>query len=393
VLVLHSELGVLRGGGENFTRNLFAAFARRGHHVAAAFVANRRGEYAIPLPEGMEPIPIPGWWSRTFGQAALSSIGRRISSSGPLKRQWNRVQDALDWRAVRWHDQRFRVRVNRRIAASRNGFDAAYVHCDVLLASDIARHLPTILRLPGPVSDDLASALHAVHAVCANGDVLARLRHTLGDRAVDLPIGLDDHAFMAGGSSIRRRLGWTARHRVVGYVGRLTLLKGVDLLAEAFREVSNRMPDVRLLIVGKGDEERTLRAVLGNQIASGLVHIESDVEHETLPEWYRAMDLLVLPSRYENFSNAAIEAMSCGVPVIASDVGGNRIIAGSSGAWLFESESIPALTNGLAAVLTDGAELKARGSRVAAAIRGRYSWEATARRLEEIIQCHTPVER
>ena len=123
-----------------------------------------------------------------------------------------------------------------------------------------------------------------MHAVCANGDVLARLRHTLGDRAVDLPIGLDDHTFTAGASSIRYQLGWTARHRVVGYVGRLTLLKGVDLLAEAFRELSNRMPDLRLLIIGKGDEERTLRAVLGNQLASAVVHIESDVEHDTLPE-------------------------------------------------------------------------------------------------------------
>ena len=303
------------------------------------------------------------------------------------------MQDGLDWRVISWHNQRFRARVRQRFADQPSGFDAVYVHCDVLLASDMARHRPTILRLPGPVGDDLAPALRAVHAVCANGDVLARLRHTLGDRAVDLPIGLDDHVFAAGASSIRCRLGWTASHRVVGYVGRLTLLKGVDLLAEAFRELSNRMPDARLLIVGKGDEERTLRAVLANQIASGVVHIESDVEHDALPEWYRAMDLLVLPSRYENFSNAAIEAMGCGVPVMASDVGGNRIIAGSSGAWLFESESIPALKQGLAAVLTDGAELKARGSRVEAAIRGRYSWEATARRLEEIIECHTPVKR
>src|SRR5215475_9094251 len=74
VLVLHSELGVLRGGGENFTRNLFAAFAARGHHVAAAFVADRHGRYPIPLPSFIEPMPIRGWWSRKLGQATLSSM-------------------------------------------------------------------------------------------------------------------------------------------------------------------------------------------------------------------------------------------------------------------------------------------------------------------------------
>jgi glycosyltransferase involved in cell wall biosynthesis len=166
----------------------------------------------------------------------------------------------------------------------------------------------------------------------------------------------------------------------------------VDLLAAAFRDLSKRLPEARLLIVGKGEEERTLRAVLAQQIASDIVHIESDVEHDKLPEWYRAMDLLVMPSRYENFSNAAVEAMACGVPVLGSDIGGNRIMAANDGAWLFESESIPALTDRLGAVLVDEAEMKARGCRAAQSVRGRYSWDATARRLEEIIKCHTPVE-
>jgi glycosyltransferase involved in cell wall biosynthesis len=393
VLVLHSELGVLRGGGENFTRNLFAAFARRGHHVAAAFVANRRGSYSIPLPEGVEPIPIPGWWSRTLGQAALSSIGRRVSSDARVKRHWNRLQDGLGWRTARWHGERFRSRVTQRFAGPRNGFDAVYVHSDVMLAGDMASHYPTILRLPGPVDEHLAPTLRAVHAVCANGDVLKRIRGFLGERAIELPIGLNDQVFAPGPSCIRAELGWTAEHRVVGYVGRLTPLKGVDLLAASFRELSCRMPEARLLVIGKGEEEKTLRAVLEDQIASGVVHIEADVEHDKLPAWYRAMDLMVMPSRYENYSNAAIEAMACGVPVLASDIGGNRIIADDDGAWLFKSESIPALNDRLAAVLTDGPELKARGCRAARSMRGRYSWDATARRLEEIFTCHTPVGR
>src|SRR5712691_9530403 len=107
VLILQSELGVLRGGGENFTRNLFTAFAARGHRVAAAFVTDRRGRYPIPLPSSIEPLPIRGWWSRKLGQATLSSVGSCIPFESRFRMGWDRVQEAICWRTVRWHDRRF----------------------------------------------------------------------------------------------------------------------------------------------------------------------------------------------------------------------------------------------------------------------------------------------
>ena len=62
ILVLHSELGVLWGGGETFTTSLFKAFARRGHDVSAAFVADRRSQYPRTLPDEFQAIPVPGRW-------------------------------------------------------------------------------------------------------------------------------------------------------------------------------------------------------------------------------------------------------------------------------------------------------------------------------------------
>ncbi len=77
VLVLHSELGVLWGGGETFTTNLFTAFAKRGHRVTATFVADHHGRYPRALPACFEPMPLSGWWSRKPGQAMLSAVGSR----------------------------------------------------------------------------------------------------------------------------------------------------------------------------------------------------------------------------------------------------------------------------------------------------------------------------
>src|SRR5262245_21007953 len=159
VLVLHSELGVLRGGGENFTKNLFTVCAERGHRVAAAFVADYRGHYPIPLPSSIEPIPILGWWSRNFGQATLSAVGRYFSGESEFRNKWDYFQEAISWRTVRWHNRRFRQCVERVFSNGWSDFDAVYVHGDTLLASNVARYRPTVLRLPGPVTPELAPEL------------------------------------------------------------------------------------------------------------------------------------------------------------------------------------------------------------------------------------------
>jgi len=383
VLVLHSELGVLRGGGENFSRNLFGTFARRGHRVAAAFVADRRGRYPFRMPEAVEPIPIPGWWSSNLGQGILSDIGRRLPAQGRSRKEWDHLQAAVGWRVFRWHKQRFQRRVAGQFAKKWNEFDAVYVHGDALLASMAARHRPTVLRLPGPVTSELEPILRGVDAVCANGDALNSIRSFLGEHATELPIGIDTHLFQPGPSGIRSALGWQGL-RVVGYVGRLTHLKGIDILAKAFREVLSRVADLRLLVVGSGEESHSLRALLSNESAAGKVRLEPDVSHEALADWYRALDLLIMPSRYENFSNSLLEGMACGVPFLASEVGGNKIMAQSGAGWLFEPGSAASLAAQVAEIAKNRCELKRRGRLGFDYVHSHHSWAAAADRLERI---------
>ena len=77
VLVLQSELGMLRGGGENFTNNLFKAFVARGHKVSAVFAADRNKEYAFPLPPRSSPSLWPGggrWLSDSLHYRRLGIV-------------------------------------------------------------------------------------------------------------------------------------------------------------------------------------------------------------------------------------------------------------------------------------------------------------------------------
>jgi glycosyltransferase involved in cell wall biosynthesis len=383
ILALHSELGVLWGGGETFTTNLLVAFADRGHQVTAAFVADRRGRYPRTLPGCFEILPVSGWWSRKLGQAALSSFGAHLP--GRLKPEWDRLLEALCWRTIRWHNDRFHRRIEDIFASQWQRYDAVYVHGNVGLAHGAALHRPTLLMLPGPVSDDCVPQLRNVHAVCAHDDGLSCMRSLLGDDAIELPLGLDSQLFSPGPSSVRKELGWSDGDLVIGYVGRLAFIKGVDLLAAAFGQIAKVVPNARLLVVGSGEEEQKLRSVLSKEFADGTAHVQGSMSQDQLPRWYRAMDTLVMPSRYETLSNAVLEAMACGVPFVASAVGGSRDLAKTNAGWLFEPESVPSLNRVLSSVIDNRAELKARGDRGRQYVQQHYSWQASAVRLENII--------
>lgn len=99
------------------------------------------------------------------------------------------------------------------------------------------------------------------------------------------------------------------------FVGRLDPVKGVDTLIKAFRQIER--PDARLAIVGDGSEREALKAM-----AEGDDRIRF-MGYSTAPaDWYRAADLLVIPSRNEPFALVALEAMAADTPILASDVDG-----------------------------------------------------------------------
>lgn len=386
VLVVQSELGVLRGGGENFTRNLFQSFAERGHEVWATFIADSWGRYPLALPPTFRALPLAGCWSRKLGQDALSTMAGWMPQRTQIRAHWDRVQAAICWRTVRWHDRRFTRRVELEFSGRWKEFDAVYVHQSTVLASRIAPFCPTMLRLPGPVSVDLAPALRSIPVVCANGDALRQIRQLIGEHACELPIGLDGELFKPGTSCIRQRMGWAPENWVIGYVGRLAYVKGVDILARAFRSIRCSVPQARLLIVGSGEEQGKLGIWLKHEIAEGIAHIEADVTHDLLPEWYRAMDLFVMPSRYENYSNATLEALACGVPFLASAIGGNQRLADIQGGWLFSHGSEDSLAESLQAIVNKRYEAKERGAVGGKKVREMYSWSYSAGRLEAMLE-------
>ncbi len=161
------------------------------------------------------------------------------------------------------------------------------------------------------------------------------------ERVVRIPNGVDGERFTPATASekaaARRRLGIGEDGRVVLYVGRLEYMKGVDVLLGGWRRMNPAMrPGCRLILVGDGPERGRLERTAEAGEISESVHFAGEQQVE---DYYRAADLFVLPSRTEGLSNALLEAMACGLPVLASDVGGAKdLVHEGQNGYFFKSE-------------------------------------------------------
>ena len=213
-----------------------------------------------------------------------------------------------------------------------------------------------------------------------------------------IPPGVDHAVFTPGDRTVlRKRLGLGGAPMLL-FVGRIQPLKGLDVAVRALAALGR--PDAHLVVVGgpsgaEGDAE--LARVHGLVAELGLgarVHFEEPQEHERLAEYYRAADVVLVPSRTESFGLVALEAAACGVPVVAAAVGGLPSIVehGVSG-FLVPERDPDAYAERVAAVLADpDGSLRVRAAERA----DRFTWGLAAARLRrlyldvparELVQC------
>lgn len=188
----------------------------------------------------------------------------------------------------------------------------------------------------------------------------------------------------------RRLLGVDSRELLVAFVGRVQPLKAPDLLLKAVADLLGRRPDLagRLRVVVNGgpsgsglERPRALQELAAALGIAGAVRFERPGPRERLAHWYRAADVVAVPSYSESFGLVAIEAQACGTPVLAADVGGLPVAV--QGGALVPTHQVGDWSRSLERMLDDPgrrAELSRRGVEHAA----RFSWEVTTDRLLEV---------
>lgn len=217
------------------------------------------------------------------------------------------------------------------------------------------------------------------------------------DKTVVIPPGVDlkvFHPYLQ--SEARRQLEIPLDDKMVLFVGRIEPLKGVDTLLHAIQilKESGEMPSEMLLSVigGNPTKPRETRhaeleklMILRDELGlSNMVTFLGSRGQETLNRYYAAADVVVMPSQYESFGMVALEAMACGTPVIATDVGGlaQLIKEGETGFLVPNRDSI-ALAERLGQVLSDK-ELREYLGRQAAEYAKAYAWPGIAEQVIDL---------
>jgi glycosyltransferase involved in cell wall biosynthesis len=154
-------------------------------------------------------------------------------------------------------------------------------------------------------------------------------------------------------------------NRVV-FLGRLSRVKGVDVLIDAFRRVSARNPEARLAVVGEGPDRTRLEGLAGDLIGSGRVAFTGWLDRAGIIDQLGASGLVAVPSLWpEAFGRVVLDAYSCGRPVVASRIGGLPELVGPDTGLLVEPGDAAGLAEALGRLLGDSETLRRLGRNAA----------------------------
>ena len=279
---------------------------------------------------------------------------------------------------------------------ARHRFDLVHCHAaypQAYVAESLRRltGIPLVVRphgadvLPGEVirrarrlESRMRMALGAADAVIAQGESLRDVITELGvdpGRITIINNGVDVAAFAAAEPFPHHR------PYLLG-LGSLVPHKGFDLLVEAYARL--RDPRVDLLIAGEGREQSALAGLIQRRGLGDRVRLLGPITGDRKTSLYRSADFFVCPSRREPFANVILEALASGLPVVATDVGGNReMVRPEVNGLLCRPESPPALAAAIQRLL-DEPQVVGRLRAAAVPSVADHDWPRVAERYVEV---------
>ena len=158
-------------------------------------------------------------------------------------------------------------------------------------------------------------------------------------------------------------------------------LKGLAVLLEALAKLRTERDDAHLVVIGKLREQSPIAGLISHLGLEAVVEFVSGESDDSLVARYASSSVAVVPSLYEGFSLPAIEAMACGVPLVASNGGALPEVVGDSdeAAVIVPAGDPYALFAALRLILDDPVSARALGERGRARVTDRFTWDATAR--------------
>jgi glycosyltransferase involved in cell wall biosynthesis len=176
---------------------------------------------------------------------------------------------------------------------------------------------------------------------------------------------------------------------VLAYVGRFTAVKRLDLLVGAFARLPEAVAEpTGLVLIGghPGEWEGEHPTELARRAGTEHVYLTGWYAQDELPDLLAAADVTVLASEHEQFGQALLEGMACGLPAIATaSLGPALIVRDGVSGWLVPTGDEPALAGAMAAAVNDPEERRRRGRQAREDVTERFTWPAVTTQLAEVL--------
>ncbi len=193
--------------------------------------------------------------------------------------------------------------------------------------------------------------------------------------------------------SARQTLGIAPDEKLVLYVGRFDPRKGIETLVRAVHRSASQKTGKLKLIIGGGSrpghsdglERERIEEIVAELNLEDMVQFPGRLSPEELPTYYAAADVSVVPSHYEPFGLVAIEAMACGTPVIASDVGGLQFtVVPEETGLLARPKDDGAFAEAIDRILSDSEWRDQLGQAAKERVQTKFSWDGVASQLSRL---------
>jgi glycosyltransferase involved in cell wall biosynthesis len=243
------------------------------------------------------------------------------------------------------------------------------------------------LDVPSKRWQIMSAVQHSRAVMCASAALADRLVQAGASRQRVHAIynGVDSSRFVpVRNLQVRASLGVPAEAQMLLFIGNLKPAKGCLDLLDAFVAVAALHPALQVVFIGDGAAREALMQRAAQAGLAGRVHLIGKLEHDMLPAWFAAADLFCLPSHNEGVPNVVLEAMACGVPVLATRVGGIPEVVPDFAGVLVPAQDGTALAAALSAALARTWD----AARIAAHARS-FSWDTNIERVMNLLQTAT----
>jgi len=208
------------------------------------------------------------------------------------------------------------------------------------------------------------------------------------DKIEIVPNGIDLSEFdnLPEGGEFRRKYGLDSKQRIILYLGRIHKIKGLDLLAQAFADLSKSLDNIKLVIIGPDDGYlSSLKKLIADlEISDKVLFTAPLYGHEKLKAYVDA-DVYVLPSIYEVFGITVLEACACGVPVVLTDCCGiAAVVDGQAG--LAASSSTEGFYIAIQRLLSDPGLCQEFSKNGKSLVRNNFDWEILTTKVERLYE-------